>query len=66
MHERSEFRNHEHMLLFVVPQENYDNFVVQSYQNRNGLVRKQRIDINMKQYVGRINNHVNDNEKEDG
>ncbi|DBA02552.1 TPA: hypothetical protein N0F65_011024 [Lagenidium giganteum] len=53
--QRQEFQGYTHILLFIVPNEIYDGFAVQSYKDADGKTdRTARIDIDMTQYVGKI------------
>ncbi|ETI51756.1 hypothetical protein F442_05035 [Phytophthora nicotianae P10297] len=52
--QRQEFQGYTHILLFIVSNEIYDGFTVQSYKNADGKNRTARVDIDVTQYVGKI------------
>ncbi|GMF37019.1 unnamed protein product [Phytophthora lilii] len=52
--QRQEFQGYTHILLFIVSNETYDGFTVQSYKNADGKNRRARNDIDVMQYVGKI------------
>ncbi|KAL8002397.1 hypothetical protein Plhal703r1_c15g0072091 [Plasmopara halstedii] len=52
--QRLEFLGFTHIFLFIVTNEIYDSFTVQSYKNKDGKNRKMNVDIDVTQYVGKI------------
>ncbi|ETL45022.1 hypothetical protein L916_04784 [Phytophthora nicotianae] len=52
--QRQEFQGYTHILLFIVSNEIYDGFTVQSYKNADGKNRTARVDIDVTQYAGKI------------
>ncbi|KAL8003857.1 hypothetical protein Plhal703r1_c11g0056751 [Plasmopara halstedii] len=51
---RHEFQGFAHVLLFIVTNEIYDIFTVQSYKNKDGKNRRMKVDIDVTQYAGKI------------
>jgi hypothetical protein len=64
---QNEFHGYRHILLFLVSNDIFDIFRAQTYKNADGKVdRKAKLDIEVKQYVGRLLEVTcNDNDGED-
>jgi DNA replication protein DnaC len=57
--QQKEFQGYKHILLFIVSNDIFDNFHFQPYKNADGKQdRRTRIDIKMKQYVGKVDSKL--------